>query len=933
MAAENPLSTPYAGWSAIAAHNSGFASGGNLVLCDGFDLPAGVTSGDYTTLFPVWGQGDADAAFSSAAGANSYSPNGSGTTGVQFALYQASRVSLANSLVTLSSVKGNVTAPAQNNSSTNVTFTATTGGICSYPGSNGPGYGSTGLAWTPGAAGAIVLSWYAQLAGPNNPASWFGLFWDTIGAWFDEADMEEFVYGTSSQRYTGMAHHFAESTSGSGSDNGPNNSVVASPQPTANAWHHSDWLINADMTMFRFLDGTLIASLAPNATIPTAILAKPLGLRIISDVIAGAMTTNYANNIDWIQAWVLPSNTTKAGITGGGTNPNTAALLAGGGGSPPPSGGGSGPPAGSALALPAIGLSNSGGLTSSSSPDTYTIYFDPGHTAATAAGSDLEVWLPAFGGTGTGASLTVTMPTGWVKVFENVNVANENYASLWRYPSAPPTASTTVTVTGTIGGGQFMSYSALEVKNVSGSLVWTSPGTSASASLTSNFAIAGSIGAQGDFCLLCVAAQVTSSGGTQPDACPTPSTWNAGPKYDASVGSLSGFEPGWTFWQIPTSTTAPTAAVGNFTASGVTATASHVAVMVALPATVVLAPTTKPGAVLGGDSLSVVLTLPALPAGATSATIVDATGATVTTGVTGTTYTVSSLTPGSSYQYGYEWVTGAQSGLNTTASSPLSTAVTIPNPAPGTPSTPTVALVANQPVVTFPALGTNASSTNFYRQVNGTGSYILVAGLYVPGIGQPTNAWTDLTTTAGNSYKYKISWTGSGGEGSESAASGSVTVVPVPATPPALVPALTSDQTAVTIPFTLEANASTVSIMRAVSGSDTYSQIASGLTSSPYIDGTVAPGQSYTWFQTQTGSGGTSDGSPASASVMVPAIAPSGPSTTPQPPGVLIGTIDLAAVYAQAQLTADGPTIAPATLRLYLALGEVPTLGADPDGQ
>ena len=371
----NIPSAPACGWSAVAAQ--GYGSSSLVAAEDGFDLPAGVNSGDYTNLSPLFGQGNYLEGTNNPAG-NSYSTNES--SGGWPGIYVASAISFSNSIISLTTQAGSVTQTDKGGSTW--TYTNTMGGIASMPsslaGGSGTGIGSAGGGLAGGLAinikesGGFLVEIKAAFPAPDQH-SW-AAFWgkcDQVGGvtWAREMDFWEAVTnvtynGTNYTYGPQTTKHFPQSEGGSPSYGtqtmGGWGINGGSTCPAPGAWHTYTYLVGPNGEMTQWVDGDPLyptetfyalqingGSWTDVSNTPTSNgiwnlpvdshdsgggLDIPFFFMLQSDLHSGSytLTTPLVLQCDYFKVWLPESNTTMAGVTGGGIAPNTAALGSGG---------------------------------------------------------------------------------------------------------------------------------------------------------------------------------------------------------------------------------------------------------------------------------------------------------------------------------------------------------------------------------------------------------------------------------------------------------------------------------------------------------------------------------------------------------------------------------------------------------------------------
>lgn len=167
-----------------------------------------------------------------------------------------------------------------------------------------------------------------------------------------------------------------------------------------------------------------------------------------------------------------------------------------------------------------------------------------------------------------------------------------------------------------------------------------------------------------------------------------------------------------------------------------------------------------------------------------------------------------------------------------------------------------------------------ATTYNVYRQAPGSSSFVQVAA------GVATTSYTDVNVVSGSTYTYEVQAVNSLGVSANSApASATVaTLISPPGTPTNLTAVATSGAQVV-INWSAAANAATYTLDRENPGSTTFSQVATGLTTTTFTDTNVVAGQTYLYeVQSSNASGTSAFAGPASV-------------TLPQPPATLNITV------------------------------------------
>jgi fibronectin type 3 domain-containing protein len=199
------------------------------------------------------------------------------------------------------------------------------------------------------------------------------------------------------------------------------------------------------------------------------------------------------------------------------------------------------------------------------------------------------------------------------------------------------------------------------------------------------------------------------------------------------------------------------------------------------------------------------------------------------------TYQDYSAVSGTTYYYVVTAVSSAgESGKSNESSATIGAAT------PAAPSSITATGGSTQITVSWSAV-TGATSYDLFRQV-GSGSF----SLYQSGLS--TTTYADTSVTAGITYSYYVTAVNGAGQGSASAdASASLAAPPAP--PTNLTATAGSSQ--VTLTWNSSAGASSYSVYRGTAtGGESATAIATGVTATPYVDGTVVNGTTYYYVVT-----------------------------------------------------------------------------------
>ncbi len=218
----------------------------------------------------------------------------------------------------------------------------------------------------------------------------------------------------------------------------------------------------------------------------------------------------------------------------------------------------------------------------------------------------------------------------------------------------------------------------------------------------------------------------------------------------------------------------------------------------------------------------------------------------LTNSVSGTSYTDTSPTNGSIYSYTVAATSAAGSSSSSTA-----VIATASDDAPlAGPATVTATALQNSSAgdvtITWPAV-TGAVGYVVKRANSATGTYTLlftVASLTV----------TDYSASTNATYYYQVAAMTSGG--TSPFVISNVTTTP-PAAPTNLV--ATPDRSRITVTWTAPAGAMSYEISRATVTGGPYTNIATGVLATPFVDQTVSEGITYYYVIAATGAGGTGD--------------------------------------------------------------------------
>ncbi|HWE01725.1 MAG TPA: fibronectin type III domain-containing protein [Tepidisphaeraceae bacterium] len=220
----------------------------------------------------------------------------------------------------------------------------------------------------------------------------------------------------------------------------------------------------------------------------------------------------------------------------------------------------------------------------------------------------------------------------------------------------------------------------------------------------------------------------------------------------------------------------------------------------------------------------------------------------IATGLTSPTYTDGAAVAGQSYQYEVQ----AVNALNGSAFTP-SVSATPPVAAPT--NLQVVSATASGIVLTWTA-SVGATSYTVAREDPGSSTFTPIA----TGLASPT--YTDVTTTAGQTYHYQVQAVGATSSSPFTAAISVNRAIPAPPAPTNL--QISSESpSAVVLTWTAAAGATTYSVQRQGPADSTFVQIGAGLTTTTYTDTDVKAGQTYQYEVLAANSSGMS---PASAS-------------------------------------------------------------------
>jgi fibronectin type 3 domain-containing protein len=214
----------------------------------------------------------------------------------------------------------------------------------------------------------------------------------------------------------------------------------------------------------------------------------------------------------------------------------------------------------------------------------------------------------------------------------------------------------------------------------------------------------------------------------------------------------------------------------------------------------------------------------------------------IATGVTTTSFTDIGLTDGTTYYYA---VAAVNNGVASANSSEASATPQVQPP------TGLTAVPGNMKVSLTWTASTGAASYNVYRGTSPGGE-----GANAVATGVTTTSFTDTGLTNGATYYYQVTAVNSGGE---STRSGEVSAAPVapPSTPTGL--AVTAGNTQIRLNWIASPGAASYNIYRGTSpGGEGATPIATGLTTTSFIDTGLTDGTTYYYRVTAVNPGGES---------------------------------------------------------------------------
>jgi fibronectin type 3 domain-containing protein len=241
----------------------------------------------------------------------------------------------------------------------------------------------------------------------------------------------------------------------------------------------------------------------------------------------------------------------------------------------------------------------------------------------------------------------------------------------------------------------------------------------------------------------------------------------------------------------------------------------------------------------------------------------------IATGLTSTSYVNSSLTNGTTYYYVVSAVNSAGESANSTQASATPQApVTIPAAPTGM-----TAVAGNAQASLAWNASTGATSYNVKRATTSGGPYTAIA------TGLTSTSYVNSSLTNGTTYYYVVSAVNSAGESANS--------TPANATPqaPGTVPAAPTNPTAlagnaqVSLAWNASTGATSYNVKRATTSGGPYATLATGVTSTTYVNSSLTNGTTYYYVVSAVNSTGESaNSSQASATPQAPVTAPTAPT-------------------------------------------------------
>jgi len=172
------------------------------------------------------------------------------------------------------------------------------------------------------------------------------------------------------------------------------------------------------------------------------------------------------------------------------------------------------------------------------------------------------------------------------------------------------------------------------------------------------------------------------------------------------------------------------------------------------------------------------------------------------------------------------------------------------------PSTPTglTATAGNAQAALSWTASAGATSYNVLRSTTSSGTYASIA------TGLTSTSYTNTGLTNGSTYYYVVTATNaSGTSGNSNQASATPTASTIPSSPTGVTAASLAGQ--VTISWTASSGATSYTVLRSQNYGTGYVSIASGITSTNYVDMQITNGLTYYYVVTATNSSGTSGNS------------------------------------------------------------------------